>query len=172
MKVYKEEEIRDNYHALTCLLLRKNLTVTTMESATCGQIASLITDTEGASRILKGAFITYSNEAKIQYGVSEETIERYSVYSVETASEMAEACRKAYGADIGIGITGTTGNVDPANAEASVPGQMYFSVSIRGEIHTCYVELPPQSSRFMYKMAAAQEVFEVLYEMLYDGKDS
>ena len=64
-KIYVEKDIRKDYKKLTELLIKKGLTITTMESATSGQIASLITDTEGASAVLKGAFITYSNEAKI-----------------------------------------------------------------------------------------------------------
>ena len=65
---YNESDIRKDYHNLTKLLIEKNMTITTMESATSGQIASLITDTEGSSAILKGAFITYCNEAKIMQG--------------------------------------------------------------------------------------------------------
>ena len=53
------------------------MTITTMESATSGQIASLITDTEGSSAILKGAFITYCNEAKIMQGVPAEILDKY-----------------------------------------------------------------------------------------------
>ena len=102
-----------------------------MESATSGQIASLITDTEGSSAVLKGAFVTYSNEAKIQQGVPREIIEKYTVYSEETAAAMARACLQAYSADIGIGVTGTMGNVDPANPGASVPGQVYFAIAVR-----------------------------------------
>ena len=44
---YNESDIRKDYHNLTKLLIEKNMTITTMESATSGQIASLITDTEG-----------------------------------------------------------------------------------------------------------------------------
>ena len=77
MKKYDEQEIRDDYRRLTQTLIEKNLTVTTMESATAGQIVSLITDTEGASAVLKGAFVTYCNEAKIMQGVPEEIIEKY-----------------------------------------------------------------------------------------------
>ena len=104
MKNYNEKEIRDNYRKLTKLLIEKKLTITTMESATSGQIASLITDTEGSSAILKGAFITYSNEAKIMQGVPQEVLEKFSVYSIETAIEMAKACRKTYRANIGIAL--------------------------------------------------------------------
>jgi nicotinamide mononucleotide (NMN) deamidase PncC len=83
---YNESDIRKDYHNLTKLLIEKNMTITTMESATSGQIASLITDTEGSSAILKGAFITYCNEAKIMQGVPAEILDKYTVYSKETAS--------------------------------------------------------------------------------------
>ena len=75
--VYNEQETRAHYRALTKFLIEKKLTITTMESATSGQIASLITDTEGSSAVMKGAFITYSNEAKIRQGVPAEIIEKY-----------------------------------------------------------------------------------------------
>ena len=89
MKSYNEQEIRDNYRSLTKRLIEKKLTITTMESATSGQIASLITDTEGSSAVLKGAFITYCNEAKIKQGVPAEILDKYTVYSRETAEAMA-----------------------------------------------------------------------------------
>ena len=74
-KVYHEADIRNDYRKLTKLLIEKNLTITTMESATSGQIASLITDTEGSSAVLKGAFVTYCNEAKIMQGVPAEVLD-------------------------------------------------------------------------------------------------
>ena len=61
-KIYKESDIRNDYKKLTKLLIERDMTITTMESATSGQIASLITDTEGSSAVLKGAFVTYCND--------------------------------------------------------------------------------------------------------------
>ena len=113
-KIYKESDIRNDYKKLTKLLIVRGMTITTMESATSGQIASLITDTEGSSAVLKGAFVTYCNEAKIMQGVPAEILEKYTVYSKETAEAMAKVCTKAYKANIGIGVTGTMGNADPA----------------------------------------------------------
>ena len=176
---YNEQEIRDHYRRLTKLLIDRKYTITTMESATSGQIAPLITDTEGSSAVLKGAFITYSNEAKILQGVPAETIEKYTVYSRETAEAMAAACMKAYGARIGIGVTGTMGNVDPANPDASVPGQVYFAIGMdngicggdgttsgQPVIESFHLELAPQPSRLMYKLAVAEEVYKVLIAKL------
>ncbi len=166
MEQYNENKIRDNYHKLTKLLISRHLTITTMESATSGQIASLITDTEGSSAVLKGAFITYCNEAKIMQGVPAEIIDKYTVYSKETAGSMAQTCRKAYNANIGIGVTGTMGNVDPANPNASVPGQVYFAIDIDGDVEEYYVELPPQPTRLAYKLAVAEEIYEELVKRL------
>ena len=165
-KMYDEKTVRQNYRHLTQLLISRNLTITTMESATSGQIASLITDTEGSSAVLKGAFVTYCNEAKIMQGVPAEIIDRYTVYSKETAGSMAQTCRNAYNANIGIGVTGTMGNVDPANPNASVPGQVYFAIDIDGDVKAYYVELPPQPTRLAYKLAVAAEIYEELVKRL------
>ena len=165
-KQYSENNIRDNYRKLTRLLISKGLTITTMESATSGQIASLITDTEGSSAVLKGAFVTYCNEAKIMQGVPAKIIDEYTVYTKETAGAMAQACRKAYNANIGIGVTGTMGNVDPANPDASVPGQVYFAIDIDGNVQTYYVELSPKPTRLAYKLAVAEEIYEELVKWL------
>ena len=162
----QEQMVREKYRKLTLLLIEKNLTITTMESATAGQIASLLTDTEGSSAILKGAFVTYCNEAKIMQGVPAETIKQYSVYSKETAAAMACACRKTYQADIGIGVTGTMGNVDPANEQVSVPGQVYFAVSTAGGTQSYHESIPAQPSRLAYKMAVADMVCERIFQLL------
>ena len=169
-KEYPEPEIREEYRKLTLLLIRRGLTITTMESATAGQIASLITDTEGSSAVLKGAFITYSNEAKIRQGVPREVIDTCTVYSGETAAAMARSCREFYQADIGIGVTGTMGNIDPANAAASVPGKVYFAICLGGHLkerlEIFETEIPPQPSRYQYKLAAAKEVCGRLFDMI------
>ena len=161
-----ENKIRMNYRNLTQLLISRHLTITTMESATSGQIASLITDTEGSSAVLKGAFITYCNEAKIMQGVPAEIIDKYTVYSKETAGSMAQVCRKAYNANIGIGVTGTMGNVDPANPDSSIPGQVYFAIDIDGDVEEYYVEFTPQPTRLAYKLAVAEEIYEELIKRL------
>ena len=99
-------------------------------------------------------------------GVPAEIVDEYTVYSKETAGAMAKACRKAYNANIGIGVTGTMGNVDPANPNASVPGQVYFAIDIDGDVEAYYVELPHQPTRLAYKLAVAEEIYEELVKRL------
>lgn len=160
-----DEIVREEYQKLTRLLIERGMRITTMESATSGLIASLITDTEGASAIFRGSFVTYSNEAKIGVGVPSKTIEKYGVYSNETSAAMATVCREKYIADIGIGVTGTMGNVDPDNPEG-VPGQVFFSIDFRGNVTDYYRELAPRNSRYEYKMAVAYEVVQVLMNLI------
>lgn len=154
-------DVTKQYELLTKTLIEKNLTISTMESCTAGQIISLITDTEGSSAITKGGFVTYSNEAKIMQGVPAEIIENYGVYSKETAISMAQACRNTYQADIGIGVTGTFGNLDPNNAD-SVPGKVFFAIDMNGAVTSYDTMLDYQPSRNAYKLAIAQEVASLL----------
>ena len=163
---YDEKAVRSGYRQLTKLLIARKMTITTMESATSGQIASLITDTEGSSAVLKGAFVTYCNEAKVMQGVPAEILKKYTVYSRETAEAMASACARIYEANIGIGVTGTMGNVDPANPEASVPGQVYFAIVVDDEMQSYYVELEPQPTRLAYKLAVAGEILDAVMKRL------
>ena len=164
---FSEENTRLLYGKITKKLIEEGLRITTMESCTAGLIASLLTDTEGASAALRGAAVTYSNEEKIRQGVPAEIIDKYTVYSAETSAAMAKAARENLRADIALGITGSMGNKDPENPAASVPGEFWFTLDFKGEAKTFYRKLPPLSSRYIYKMTAAFEAGMELYRLLY-----
>lgn len=96
-------------------LIRLGKTISTMESCTGGALASSITDIEGASEILKFSAVTYSNEFKIKMGVDENIINKYSVYSIETANEMSKNISLFTNSDYGVGITGKLNRKDINN---------------------------------------------------------
>lgn len=100
---------------LVKLLIQKELEIATMESCTGGALANEITSVSGASEILKFSAVTYSNEYKIKMGVSPEVIDKYSVYSMETAKEMSKKISDFAHSDIGVGITGKLNRMDPNN---------------------------------------------------------
>lgn len=151
---------------ITKQLINKSITISTMESCTSGLLASTITDTEGASAILKGAFITYSNEAKIKQGVPADVIEKYGVYSAETAQAMASACQTAYASKIGIGVTGTTGNVDPANAD-SVKGEIYYCIRYDNNDYQYMINLNTSGlSRHEIKEKIVNDIMEKLENLI------
>ncbi len=160
-----EKKVRHKYEKLIRKLISDGISITTMESCTSGQIASLITDTEGASGIFDGAFITYSNDSKIRQGVPAEIISEYGVYSAETASAMAEACRNAFHADIGIGVTGSFGNTDPRNKD-SIPGEVYFAICAEKRKESFHCTLPALASRKEYKFMTADMIADRLSDFL------
>ena len=74
------EQNRNRIDNIIKKLIETHTTISTMESCTSGMIASMITDTEGASAIFPGGFVTYLNETKILIG---------EVESVDISEEFA-----------------------------------------------------------------------------------
>ena len=111
LKEMKNMEIKDVIESLKI----KNKTVSTMESCTGGGIANAITNVEGASDVFKFGAVTYSNDFKIKMGVDKNIIDKYSVYSMETAHEMSKNISLFTNSNYGIGITGKLNRVDKNN---------------------------------------------------------
>lgn len=109
------------------ILIEKNKTISTMESCTGGAVVNAITNIEGASSILKFSAITYSNEFKIKMGVDKNIIDKYTVYSIETANEMSKNISKFSNSDYGIGITGQINKIDPNNI-TNEDNKIYISI--------------------------------------------
>ena len=131
-------------------LIDTHTTISTMESCTSGLIASMITDTEGASAIFPGGYVTYLNETKILNGVDANVIEKYGVYSRECANAMAETAQKKLHTDI-----------------ASVQGQVYFCIRMGKENHTYELEtVVSEMNRHEIKQMYADYVFEKLELLL------
>ena len=96
-------------------LNKNNKTISTMESATGGYLASSITNISGASLVFKFGAITYSNEFKIKMGVSKMIIDQYSVYSMECANSMSLEIAEFTNSNYGVGVTGKINARDPNN---------------------------------------------------------
>ena len=101
--------------SLVKYLIENNKKISTMESCTGGEIASTITNIEGASNVFEFSAVTYSNEYKIKMGVNKEVINKYSVYSIETANEMSKTISKYTNTNYSIGVTGQLKRKDPNN---------------------------------------------------------
>lgn len=151
-----------DYEAVTKYFIENNKTITFMESCTSGLLASIFTDTEGASAVFKGSLVTYSNEAKIAAGVNAKIIENYGVYSAECARAMAETAQKIYATDVAVGITGTTGNIDPCNDD-SVQGEVFYCIIFDEEILEYHFKCEVNNlSRQAIKELYAKEVYSNL----------
>lgn len=128
------------------ILKEKNMFIATMESCTGGGVANAITNIEGSSSVLKFSAVTYSNEYKIKMGVSEETINKYSVYSMEVAKEMSKQISIFANADLGVGITGRINCEDPANLGGDT-SLIYISIYEKNnnQYHTLTLNALPKS---------------------------
>lgn len=109
------------------ILTEKHKTIATMESCTGGSVVNAITNIEGASEVLKFSAVTYANEFKIKMGVDSQIIDKYTVYSMETAIEMSTNITKFANSNYGIGITGKLNRVDRFNLSGK-DNQIFVSI--------------------------------------------
>ena len=90
----------------------------------------------------------------------------YGVYSRECAQAMAKTVQEKLHTDISIGVTGTTGNVDPNNAD-SVQGKMFFCIRIQNMPYTYEVNTEVTGRyRHEIKQFYADQIFEKLSDLI------
>ena len=91
-------------------LARRGWTLGLGESCTGGLVAQRITGIPGASAVLMGGVVAYSNAAKTRHlGVSEDVLVARGAVSAEVARAMASGAARAFDARCGIGVTGIAG---------------------------------------------------------------
>ncbi len=115
-------------NALVKEFSQRGLTIGTAESCTGGLISERISAVSGASQVLRGGFVTYTNEIKhALLGVSTQTLDRYGAVSAEVALEMARGARERLGVDIAVSATGLAG---PGGGTPQTPvGTVYIGIS-------------------------------------------
>ncbi len=121
-------------------LRNRGLHIATAESLTGGLVSKLITGVPGASEVLECGVCSYSNRIKHEIlGVSQETLDRFTEYSAQTAEEMAEGVKTLSKADIGIATTGLAG---PGGGTPERPvGLVYLGVSSKSGTFSVRLEL-------------------------------
>lgn len=139
------------------------LTISTMESCTGGSLAGAITNISGASDILHESYVTYCNEAKIKFGVPKQVIDEYTVYSLETAKAMAKAVKNTSNSDIGVGITGQLGRIDPRNIGVENNKAWYAIRSSKKDVFVEIILNMGDCPRAKKKAVIIQEIIEDLY---------
>ncbi len=104
--------------------------IVTAESCTGGLVAAALTEIAGASDVVDGGFVTYSNESKIRsLSVSRDIIETFGAVSIAVAWAMAQGALKHSHADIAVAITGVAG---PGGGSAKKPvGTVVFARATR-----------------------------------------
>ena len=116
----------------------RKLTIATAESITAGLLASTIASVSGASSILKGGIITYSEELKTKLlGVNPEVLKKYSAESTQTTIEMVKGLSKlGLNSDIYVAVTGVaSASVNEYKINKSV-GQVYVAILFENQLHS------------------------------------
>ena len=110
------------------LLKEKNLTLSTAESCTGGNIAHEITLVSGASEYFKGSVVSYCNEIKNKVlQVNEKDLKTYGTVSETIAKQMAINACKNMNTDYAIATTGLAG---PNGDGTNIPiGTVYIAVA-------------------------------------------
>ncbi len=148
------------------LLNKNNKTISTMESCTGGGVANAITNIEGSSRVFMFGAVTYSNEYKIKMGVNRNIIEKYSVYSMETANEMSRSISAYTSSNYGVGITGKINKADPSNPYGE-DNKIFISIYDKDNDRYHNEEITASSvSRSQNKEIIIKEITEMLLSIL------
>ena len=92
------------------VLREKGLTISTAESCTGGNIASLITSVSGSSAYYFGTIVSYDSSVKVNMlNVNQSDIDEFTVVSEQVSEQMAKGVRNQLKTDISISTTGVAG---------------------------------------------------------------
>jgi nicotinamide-nucleotide amidase len=159
------KNIRKLTEKIIQVLTQKEQTISFAESCTGGRIAAAFTAISGASEVLHGACITYSNDIKHQWlGVSNEVLENYGAVSEPCVAQMLEGIQKMTRSDYAIAVSGIAG--PSGGTEFKPVGTVYIGIRtpFDQQVYHCHFngsrdEVQEQSTRFAIEKIA--EVLEI-----------
>ena len=113
-------------------LAQQNKTITFAESCTGGLLTYFLTRNNGASKILNGSLVTYSNEIKASWlAVDRDVLETFGAVSKETVAQMSEGAMSVSEADFAISVSGIAG--DTGGTPQKPVGTVYIGVRSKTE---------------------------------------
>jgi nicotinamide-nucleotide amidase len=113
------------------ILRSRGETLSIAESLTGGGLGEALTQIPGSSDVFLGGIISYTSAVKInELGVSQSTIDKFSVVSEEVAIEMAIGAQKKFGSTWAISTTGVAG---PGDYQGIREGTVW--IAVRGPIN-------------------------------------
>lgn len=117
---------------LAQLLISQNITISSVESFTVGNFASMLGSIPGISKVYKGSLVTYQSTTKERLlSIDHDIIERYGVVSKEIASLMCVNGKAILDSDICVSFTGNAG---PDAMENKPVGEVYIGINFKDDI--------------------------------------
>jgi len=146
------------------MLTERNLTISTAESCTGGELAKMITSVSGSSKYFLGGIVAYATEKKIKIlNVSQETVDEFTVVSEQVAQEMAKGCQQLFETHISLSTTGVAG---PGKGEDGKDiGTVYYTIRINDQEVTSKLYMP-HLERIDFMDFVSQKVIQDLVSLL------
>lgn len=143
--------------------LQSGATLATAESCTGGLLGSRLTSVPGSSEVYPGGWVTYANQAKVQWlGVAAGIISAHGAVSPECARAMATGARERAESDWAVSVTGIAG---PGGGTPDKPvGTVHFGLASATDVYWKQLELRGDRSRI--RLLAAQHALHGLLEAL------
>jgi nicotinamide-nucleotide amidase len=118
--------------ALHARLRRSGRTVAVAESLTGGLLCAALTETAGASAIVRGGVVVYATDLKADLvGVDRDLLRRVGAVHADVAAQLAAGVRTRLGAEIGLGVTGVAG---PEPQDGQPVGTVFAALASPGGI--------------------------------------
>lgn len=115
---------------LARVLIQSNLSISSVESFTVGNFATMLGSIPGISKVYKGSLITYQSDTKERLlGISHDAIIKYGVVSKEIASLMCINGKQILDSDVCVSFTGNAG---PEAMEGKPVGLVYIGILYEG----------------------------------------
>jgi len=146
----------DEARGLVADLTVRNQSIATAESLTAGLLAATIAGVAGASEVLRGGLITYTEHTKVLLaGVAPEILDEVGPVAAPTARALAVGARQRCEATWGVGLTGVAGPEPHGGHEV---GTVFMGVAGPDDHSvTEVVELQFSGTRWDIRIAAVRE---------------
>jgi len=144
-------------------LTSQNQTLSFAESCTGGRIAAAFTSISGASSVLDGSVVTYSNAIKRTWlGVDNEVLETFGAVSSQCVSQMLEGIRNLSGADYALAVSGIAGPT--GGTEEKPVGTVYIGLQtpFSQEVFQCFFHGEREHVQEQSTAFAIEKLTEVL----------
>lgn len=158
------ENIKLLSEKLVMLCSERGIKISTAESCTGGMISSAITSVPGSSEVIEFGICSYSNRIKHEVlGVSEQTLDRFSEYSIQCVEEMAKGALRLSGADFAVATSGVAG--PSGGTDANPVGTVYIDVCGKGKFHSKRF-LFADADRALVRLRTAEKGLTLLIEII------
>ena len=144
-------------------LTKKKQTISFAESCTGGRIAAAFTAISGASVVLHGSCVTYSNEIKhLWLGVDEAVLEQFGAVSQPCVAQMLEGIQRLAQSDYAIAVSGIAGPT--GGSELKPVGTVYIGLQtpFSQEVFHCNFSGSREAIQEQSTLFAIEKLAEIL----------